>query len=97
MTEEVWRSPASREERAAEQDRAAGGREKRIVYTGGPKGRSVASVALRPFKDGGLSASIRYKSEKKTHTTYIGRINASTREDALKKAWSLVREKHLLR
>lgn len=97
MSDDIWKSPGTREERAAEQDQAAGGREKRVVYTGGPRGRAVASVSLRPLRGKpGVSASLRYKSERKTFTRYVGEIQASSREKALRKAWAAVHQRRLL-
>jgi len=78
-------------ERAAEQDRAAGGRDKRVVQR--PDGPAVvASVALRlPAKRRRIYAYLRWAApDRVTRERYIGDVSAAVdRQEALRIAWSM--------
>ena len=94
---ELTRSPASREERIAEQDAAAGGRARRQVHLP-DGGLATASVSLVKVKNGRrIYAYVRYKTGGKTVQRYAGDTTpATTRPEALAAGWRLVREKALL-
>lgn len=86
----AWRSPPglSRAERAAEQDRAAGGRENRIVNAGGQA--VLGSVALRRKHDGRrVYAYLRWSDHGSTAERYLGEVDEATRAENLAQAWRL--------
>lgn len=82
---------------SSEQDRAAGGRDARLVVLS----RDVvarASVELKQFTDGGeYYAYLRWSSDGATKTRYIGRVGGSTRAERLRRAWAVARTKDLLK
>ena len=94
---ELTRSPPSRAERIAEQDAAAGGRERRQVHLP-DGGLATASVSLSKTKNGRrIYAYVRYKTGGKTVQRYAGDTSpATSRRDALAAGWRLVHEKGLL-
>jgi DNA mismatch endonuclease (patch repair protein) len=83
-------------ENAEEQDRAAGGREQRMVVR--PSGKiSLASVQLTLDKSGRTArAVLRYRGAVETVTKSIGAVTASTREAQLKEAWDKAKALGLL-
>lgn len=84
-----------RAERSAEQDRAAGGRNSRLVRVGDAEW-STASVELKRLKKGRrVYGYLRYTRRGRTMNRYIGEVTAESRERALRRAWTLVREKGL--
>lgn len=89
----AWKSKAgmSREARATEQDRAAGGRFTRAVNVG--EGRYArASVALRLYRSTRrIRAYLRWSEEGETHERYLGEVDASTRAANLAQAWRVAR------
>lgn len=89
-------SPRSALERTREQDRAAGGREARIVR--GTDGMARASIFLfAPSRDGSTAAAMfRYKYETRTFNRYCGRLKTGSRERMLKQAWQQARDRKLL-
>ncbi len=98
MLDTEWRS-AGRSSRdfSEEQDRAAGGRERRRVVTS--DGRHVhASVVLKKPSNR-LYAYIRYSIDGRTWTKYVGDVSAAQdRPDALRIAWrKVLADKNLLR
>ena len=84
-------------DRVAEQDAAAGGREKRMVRLPGGK-TARASIELKEFTrtPGRTWAYLRYSVGGKTVTVYVGNVTAPSRAEALKLAWQLARSKGLL-
>ena len=94
---EVWKTPSGLpSERAAEQDKAAGGRSNRRVEL--PCGRTAtASISLQHFaKSRRVYAYLRFKSGGRTTRRYVGDATARTREEALRIAWTKARERGLL-
>lgn len=89
----AWRCPVglSRAERAAEQDRAADGRENRQVVLEGQ--RVLASVALRRKRDGRrVYAYLRWSDRGRTRERYLGEVDQVTRADNLAQAWRMAGE-----
>ncbi len=89
-------SPSSPKERREEQDRAAGGREWRLVHL--PDGSTAtASVRLILFKKARrLYAYLHYKAGGRNVTRYIGQATADDRAEALRIAWELAHERGML-
>jgi DNA mismatch endonuclease (patch repair protein) len=89
----AWRCPPglTRAERAAEQDRAAGGRENRIVTFDDQI--VLASVALRRKRDGRrVYAYLRWSDRGRTAERYLGEVDRATRAANLAQAWRLATE-----
>jgi DNA mismatch endonuclease (patch repair protein) len=89
----AWRSPPglTRAERAAEQDRAAGGHKNRIVTISGQA--IVASVALRRKRDGRrVYAYLRWSDHGRTAERYLGEVDQATRPANLAQAWRIASE-----
>jgi hypothetical protein len=81
---------------AAEQDAAAGGRNRRQVRLSGG-GSATASIRLKHLPNSRrVYAYLRYSLRGKTVTKYVGDATASTRRKALRKAWKLARQKSLI-
>jgi hypothetical protein len=79
-----------------EQDAAAGGHERRLVSC---RDGSVATASIALHMPAGsrrVWAYLRYKSGGRTYRTYVGEATADTREEALRHAWRLVRERNLV-
>jgi DNA mismatch endonuclease, patch repair protein len=83
--------------RGAEQDQAAGGRERRRVQLGDSES-ALGSIELKqPWKPRGrIYAYLRYSHRGRTITKYVGSASAATREEALKLGWRIAHEKGLL-
>ena len=81
----------SQESRAAEQDRAAGGRLARAVDIG--EGRYArASIALRLYRSTRrIRAYLRWSQEGETRERYVGEVDAATRAANLAQAWEMAR------
>jgi hypothetical protein len=94
---EVWRVPAgSGPDYAAEQDAAAGGPSRRQISLPGG-GSAVGSIRLKRLPNSRrVYAYLRYSLAGKTITKYVGDATASTRPEALRKAWKLARERNLV-
>ncbi len=95
--DEAWRPRPgmSRDQRSAEQDQAAGGRDSRLVKVGDDKW-STASVELKRLAKGRrVYGYLRYTSRGRTVNRYIGEVTAVSREAALRRAWTLARERGL--
>lgn len=92
---EVLRSPPTRNERVAEQDTAAGGREMRLIHlpTGGA---ATASILLHRPQGRRIYGYLRYKHAGRNHRFYVGEVTAPTRAEALRRGWNLAREKGLV-
>jgi DNA mismatch endonuclease (patch repair protein) len=82
---------------AAEQDQAAGGRERRQVQLGGGK-TALGSIELKqPWKRGGRTyAYLRYSDRGRTVNRYVGSATAATRQEALRLGWQAAHAKGLL-
>jgi DNA mismatch endonuclease (patch repair protein) len=87
--------PNDRAARTAEQDTAAGGREKRLIPI--PDGRQpTASVRLRLFpKSRRLYAYMSFKTRGRNWQLYVGEATAENRAEALRRAWQLIEDKQL--
>ncbi|MCK0116969.1 very short patch repair endonuclease [Isoptericola sp. S6320L] len=94
----AWRGTKGRSAKAGsvEQDRAAGGHERRLVDAG--DGRVAhASVELKLLpKQRRIRAYLRWSRAGKTHTTYLGEVDRPTRAENLRAAWDTARAKELL-
>lgn len=95
LRSEIWRAPAgSRKDYAAEQDAAAGGRGRRQLRLPGG-GLATGSIRLKHLpKSRRVYAYLRYSSDGKTITQYVGDATAPTRPEALRKAWRLARQRN---
>src|SRR6266516_4387087 len=90
LEDSAWRPRPglTRAERAAEQDRAASGRENRIIAIG--HHAVVASVALRRKRDGRrVYAYLRWSEHGRTAERYLGEVDKPTRAANLAQAWQL--------
>lgn len=86
----AWRSPPglTRAERTAEQDKAAGGRQNRMVTVGARA--ALGSVALRRKRDGRrVYAYLRWSDHGRTAERYLGEVDQATRAENLAEAWRL--------
>jgi DNA mismatch endonuclease, patch repair protein len=93
----VWKVPTGpRSQRAAEQDKAAGGRAARIVRL--LDGRTATgSIRLKHLpKSRRIYAYLRYSVDGQTRTKYAGDATADTREKALKQAWKQAQSGRLM-
>ncbi|MBN3929387.1 very short patch repair endonuclease [Streptomyces verrucosisporus] len=92
-SDRAWkpRMGVGRKARAAEQDRAAGGRLARAVDLGeGQYAR--ASIALRLYRSTRrIRAYLRWSQEGETQERYIGEVDAATRAANLAQAWKMAR------
>jgi len=92
----AWRCPPglTRRTRAAEQDAAAGGRDRRAVRL--QNGFAVASIALRRKPDGRrVYAYLRWSDHGNTTERYVGEVDKPTRQENLAAAWHLAAERGL--
>lgn len=81
---------------ATEQDRAAGGRHRRMVALGDNK-FARASVTLRLYKKTRrIRASLRWSEKGKSPEIYLGEVTHSTRQANLREAWKRAWEAGLL-
>jgi hypothetical protein len=92
---DVLRSPPTHEERVAEQDAAAGGREVRLIRlpTGGA---ATASILLHRPQGRRIYGYLRYKHAGRNHRFYVGEVTAPTRAEALRRGWKPARENGLV-
>jgi len=83
--------------RAAEQDQAAGGRERRRVQLGGGD-TALGSIELKQVwkPRGGTYAYLRYSHRGRTINRYVGNATAATREEALRLGWQAAHARGLL-
>lgn len=79
----------------AEQDRAAGGRDNRIVQLPGGR-RATASVELKTLGGRRIYGYLRYSVENKTRVVYIGEAPGRNREERLRVAWGKAQDARLL-
>ena len=99
--ERAWKPENSQGRRSAgdvalEQDRAAGGRDARIIAL--PDGREVrASIELKQQpRRRRIYANLRYSCDGKTTVKYVGEVTRDTREDNLQQAWEIVRARDII-
>lgn len=86
----------SRAERTAEQDRAAGGHDRRFIDLGEGR-RALASVELKLLPNTRrIRAYLRWSDRGKTGTAYLGEVNETTRARNLTAAWRLAFEQELV-
>lgn len=81
----------------SEQDRAAGGREARLIVN--VDGRTArASIELKRFGDAETYwAYLRWSVDGQTLTRYLGRTRGKSRFKCLQEAWDVARAKGLMR
>ena len=93
----IWRTgQRPQAENASEQDRAAGGREQRLVPRADGSS-ATASIALKHWTGSRrVYAYLRYWEEGRTAVRYVGDVTSDSRDDALRKAWRIARKKGLL-
>lgn len=94
---EVWKAPrGTLRDRGAEQDEAAGGRRRRRISLGDGR-TATASISLKHMPGSRrVYGYLRYSVGGKTITKYVGDATASTREQALRRAWREAHRKGLL-
>jgi DNA mismatch endonuclease, patch repair protein len=96
--ERAWRGKAgrSRASLSAEQDRAAGGRDNRMVPVG--NGRwARASIELKVLpQTRRIRAYLRWSEKGRSPTIYLGEVGHSVRSSNLKAGWELARSAGLL-
>jgi DNA mismatch endonuclease (patch repair protein) len=85
----------SRKETAAEQDRAAGGRECRLVPVASGSS-ATASIELKDLGGRRVYAYLRYSVRGRTVCVYVGEAAGSTRTERLTSAWEQARQRGLL-
>jgi DNA mismatch endonuclease (patch repair protein) len=94
----VWRGRPglTRAQRTAEQDRAAGGNDRRLVDLG--DGRTAqASIELKVLpRTRRIRAYLRWSDKGRSPTKYIGEVNEATRMRNLEAAWRRAHERELL-
>jgi hypothetical protein len=92
----VWMVPrGTASDHAAEQDKAAGGRHRRLVQLSSGR-QARASIALKHLpKTRKVYAYLRYSVDGKTVTKYVGDVTAETRKKALRRAWQVAHDKEL--
>ena len=90
----IWRTGRRKlADHAEEQDRAAGGREKRVVVRSDGT-TATASVALKHWTGSRrVYAYLRYWEEGATTVRYLGDVTFDSRQEALREAWRIAREK----
>lgn len=91
--ERSWkpRSGMSRALRSAEQDRAAGGRHRRVVVLGDDR-RATGSIALRVYRrTRRIRAYLRWSEQGRTRERYVGEVDCTTRAANLAQAWTMAR------
>ncbi|WP_409183006.1 very short patch repair endonuclease [Amycolatopsis sp. VS8301801F10] len=94
----AWKAPKGRSaaETTAEQDRAAGGRHRRMVSLGGDR-YARASVELLPDRAGtSVSARLRWLDGSRKHTRDLGVVSHQTRARNLAEGWRRAREAGLV-
>lgn len=83
--------------RSGEQDRAAGGRHRRVVVLDDDK-RATGSVALRVYRrTRRVRAYLRWSEGGRTREKYIGEVDVATRAANLLQAWAMARAAGLAR
>lgn len=96
--DDTFRAPPGRSiaEASAEQDEAAGGRERRLVRL--PDGtRSLASIELKRVSGRRrIYGYLRYTHEGRTVARYVGQAPGDTRTERLRAAWSAARSRGLV-
>lgn len=94
---ETWQPPPgqSREQAAAEQDRAAGGRQRRCVALDSGQ-TATASVELKMPGGRRIYGYLRYSCEGQTVNRYVGEAPGRTRQERLSHVWRLARRKGLV-
>lgn len=87
--------PSRNRQAALEQDEAAGGLELRKMYT---KTRDVVTVSLAvdPLSGGASRVFLRFKWGGGTVQRSVGRVSASSRSEALKLGWRMIREQKIV-
>ncbi|MGA5029950.1 very short patch repair endonuclease [Streptomyces cellulosae] len=87
----------SREARSAEQDRAAGGRHRRVVVLEGDK-QATGSIALRVYRrTRRIRAYLRWSEQGRTREQYVGEVSSQSRTTNLADAWTMARVAGLVR
>ncbi|MEU3370765.1 very short patch repair endonuclease [Streptomyces sp. NPDC006660] len=97
--ERAWkpRPSMSRSVRSAEQDRAAGGRHRRVVVLDDGR-RATGSIAFRVYKrTRRIRAYLRWSEQGRTREHYVGEVNCATRAANLAQAWTMARAAGLVR
>ncbi|MFI6867267.1 very short patch repair endonuclease [Nocardia sp. NPDC050406] len=80
----------------AEQDRAAGGREQRLVDLGDGRFVRASIVLKRQSTTGRVRAYLRWADKRKTTTRLVGEVDGATRRRDLEQGWRLAHERHLI-
>lgn len=96
--DEAWKPPRGRavHQARAEQDQAAGGRERRRIHVGDGRRGALASVELkRPPNSRRVYAYLRWAEKGRTINRYLGEVTANTRARALAQGWEHARNRGL--
>ncbi|WP_424212002.1 very short patch repair endonuclease [Streptomyces sp. BI20] len=94
----AWRGREGRGRKAvaAEQDKAAGGRERRYVALDEER-YALASVTLKVFpRTRRIRAYLRWSDDGRSPSRYIGEVDGPTRSRNLAAAWEIARERGML-
>jgi DNA mismatch endonuclease (patch repair protein) len=96
LDDSAWRPPRglTRAARAAEQDHAAGGRDRRTVY--GASGPVLASVYFRRAAGRRVYAYLRRAESGGTSEQFVCEVEHESRADNLAHAWNVVHDRRLL-
>lgn len=78
---------ANKQSLALEQDRAAGGRDNRVMQDSGALARVVLQARNRR-----LYAELRWQIDKKQHSRYLGEVTAANRAANLAAGWQLAHD-----
>lgn len=96
--ERAWkpRQGLSRAARSAEQDRAAGGRHRRLVVLD-EGSAATGSIALRLYRrTRRIRAYLRWSQQGRTRERYVGEVSAPTRAANLAQGWSIARSRGMV-
>lgn len=93
----AWKGRArTRQGRAAEQDRAAGGRSLRYIDLGDGR-HACASIELKVYtKTRRIRAYLRWSDKGKSPAVYVGEVDRDTRAENLAAAWEAAKSRGLL-
>ena len=92
----AWRPPPglSGPQRSAEQDLAAGGRDRRLVRTA--SGETLASVYFRRPSGRRVYGYLRWSDQGRTVERFVCEVDAATRAANLAQAWRTAHQRGLL-
>lgn len=97
-TDRSWRPRAGLDtaQRSREQDRAAGGHDRRLVDVGEGRLRPASVVLSRSARTGRIRAVLRWSADGRPRNVSLGEVDHPTRAANLREGWHLAREAGLL-